>query len=92
MKTKYINKTTYIFIIGLTLMCLACLESNDLNNVLTQTPETTEPVVETLPAGEGLAIGATAPAFSLPDADGNYHSLSEYVGQTIVIVFYRGGW
>lgn len=47
--------------------------------------------VEQLPLGEGLAIGATAPEFSLPDADGNIHSLSNYSGQKLVIVFYRLG-
>ncbi|RKU21166.1 hypothetical protein C6499_22395 [Candidatus Poribacteria bacterium] len=50
-----------------------------------------EETVEQLPLGEGLVIGATAPAFSLPDADGNIHSLSNYSGQKLVIVFYRFG-
>lgn len=61
------------------------------------TPVETEPeptMVETtqepdpLPDGEGLAIGATAPEFSLPDADGTIHSLSNYAGQKVVLVFY----
>lgn len=43
------------------------------------------------PLGEGLAIGTTAPEFSLPDADGNIHSLADYSGQKLVIVFYRFG-
>jgi hypothetical protein len=47
--------------------------------------------VEQLPLGEGLAIGATAPEFSLPDADGSIQSLSDYSGQKLVIVFYRMG-
>ena len=47
--------------------------------------------VEQLPLGEGLAIGATAPEFSLPDADGSIHRLSDYSGQKLVIVFYRMG-
>ena len=47
--------------------------------------------VEQLPLGEGLAVGATAPEFLLPDADGNTHSLSDYSGQKLVIVFYRFG-
>ena len=50
-----------------------------------------EETVEQLPLGEGLAIGATAPEFSLPDADGNMHSLLDYSGQKLVIVFYRFG-
>lgn len=47
--------------------------------------------VEQLPLGEGLAVGATAPEFSLPDADGSIHSLSDYSRQKLVIVFYRMG-
>lgn len=47
--------------------------------------------VEQLPLGEGLAIGATAPEFSLSDADGSIHSLSNYNGQKLVVVFYRMG-
>ncbi|MXV74144.1 redoxin domain-containing protein [Candidatus Poribacteria bacterium] len=47
--------------------------------------------VEQLPLGEGLAIGATAPEFSLPDADGSIHSLSNYNRQKLVVVFYRMG-
>ena len=50
-----------------------------------------EQTVEQLPLGEGLAVGASAPEFSLPDADGNTHSLSNYSGQKLVIVFYRFG-
>ena len=47
--------------------------------------------VEQLPLGEGLAIGATAPEYSLPDADGNIHRLSDYSGQKLVVLFYRMG-
>ena len=50
-----------------------------------------EETVKQLPLGEGLAVGATAPEFSLPDADGNTQSLSNYSGQKLVIVFYRFG-
>lgn len=63
-----------------------------------QTMETTpEPPMETTPEpepldpGKGLAIGATAPAFSLPDADGNIVSLSDYAGKVIVVQFYSTG-
>ncbi len=60
-----------------------------------QAPQTVVPpeenTVEQLPEGEGLAIGALAPEFSLLDADGNTHSLSEYSGKKLVIVFYRTG-
>lgn len=50
-----------------------------------------EETVEQLPLGEGLAVGATAPEFSLPDADGNMHNFSHYSGQKLVIIFYRLG-
>jgi peroxiredoxin Q/BCP len=35
-----------------------------------------------------LAIGDPAPAFSLPDQDGNPVSLASFVGQRVVIYFY----
>ncbi|HVM64115.1 MAG TPA: thioredoxin-dependent thiol peroxidase [Acidimicrobiales bacterium] len=35
-----------------------------------------------------LAAGAKAPAFTLPDADGNKVSLSEFAGQKVVVYFY----
>ncbi len=35
-----------------------------------------------------LAEGAKAPAFTLPDADGNKVSLSDFAGQTVVVYFY----
>ncbi|MYA68556.1 redoxin domain-containing protein [Candidatus Poribacteria bacterium] len=50
-----------------------------------------EETVEQLPLGEGLDIGALAPDFSLPDADGSIQSLSDYSGQKLVVVFYRMG-
>lgn len=52
------------------------------------TMEETTPEPDPLPDGDGLAIGATAPDFSLPDADGNLHSLSDYAGQKVVLAFY----
>lgn len=64
-------------------MCVACLDSDNLDKILTPEPE-----VETLPEGEGLSIGATAPAFSLSDADDNTRSLSEFEGQKVVVVFF----
>ena len=48
----------------------------------------TTPEPDPLPEGEGLAIGATAPGFSLPDADGNIVSLSDYAGQKLAIAFF----
>lgn len=35
-----------------------------------------------------LAPGDTAPAFSLPDADGNTVALSDYQGRRVVVYFY----
>ncbi|HZQ59036.1 MAG TPA: thioredoxin-dependent thiol peroxidase [Acidimicrobiales bacterium] len=35
-----------------------------------------------------LAPGAKAPAFTLPDADGNKVSLSDFAGQKVVVYFY----
>jgi len=47
-----------------------------------------------LPAASGTpAVGAPAPEFSLPDADGRTVGLAAYRGrQPVVLVFYRGGW
>ncbi|WP_019970705.1 thioredoxin-dependent thiol peroxidase [Mycobacterium sp. 141] len=35
-----------------------------------------------------LEVGATAPAFSLPDADGNIVKLSDYRGRKVIVYFY----
>ena len=35
-----------------------------------------------------LAIGTKAPDFSLPDQNGNIHTLSEYRGKKVVLYFY----
>ncbi len=35
-----------------------------------------------------LEVGAKAPAFSLPDADGNTVKLSDYKGRKVIIYFY----
>ncbi|WP_309081959.1 thioredoxin-dependent thiol peroxidase [Zhihengliuella sp.] len=37
---------------------------------------------------ERLAPGATAPAFALPDADGNDVSLADYAGHRVIVYFY----
>ncbi len=46
-----------------------------------------------LEPGEGLNIGSQAPAFELPDGNGELHTLSEYIGnhKKVVLVFYRTG-
>ena len=66
----------------------ACNSSEQASQVIVQPEEDT---TQQLPEGQGLAIGALAPEFSLPDANGDTHSLSEYRGQKLVIVFYRTG-
>ena len=35
-----------------------------------------------------LEIGTIAPAFSLPDQDGNVHALADYRGRKVVLYFY----
>ncbi|BBY15019.1 thioredoxin-dependent thiol peroxidase [Mycolicibacterium litorale] len=35
-----------------------------------------------------LSVGDTAPAFSLPDADGHTVSLSDYQGRKVIVYFY----
>lgn len=35
-----------------------------------------------------LTVGDTAPAFSLPDADGNTVTLSDYRGRKVIVYFY----
>lgn len=41
---------------------------------------------------EGLPIGSLAPDFTLPDAQGNPVSLSDFHGKNIVLVFYPLDW
>ena len=68
-------------------LCLACDNAERTTQIITAP----EDAAEQLPPGEGLDIGAFAPDFSLPDSEGNTHNLSQYLGQTLVIVFYRTG-
>ena len=44
-------------------------------------------------AGEGLPIPSEAPEFNLPDGDGKFHALSDYLeqGKKVVLVFYWSG-
>ena len=68
-------------------LCTACDDTQQtLQDIMSQ-----EETGEQLSLGEGLAVGATAPEFALPDADGNVHSLSDYSGQKLVVIFYRMG-
>jgi len=39
-----------------------------------------------------VAVGAEAPAFSLPDQDGSLVRLDDLRGRPVVLVFYRGFW
>ncbi|MGV0815094.1 thioredoxin-dependent thiol peroxidase [Mycolicibacterium boenickei] len=41
-----------------------------------------------MPPTPRLEVGATAPAFSLPDADGNVVKLSDYKGRKVIVYFY----
>ena len=76
-----------ILLAAIIFLCPACEDAQQtLQDIMSQ-GET----VEQLSLGEGLAIGATAPEFELPDADGNVHSLSGYSGQKLVVIFYRLG-
>lgn len=42
----------------------------------------------TTPDAGGVAIGDTAPAFTLPDADGTPVSLADYAGRRVIVYFY----
>lgn len=76
-----------ILLAAIIFLCPACDKPEQALQDIVSMADT----VEQLLLGEGLAVGATAPEFSLPDADGNTHSLSDYSGQKLVIVFYRMG-
>lgn len=41
-----------------------------------------------MPKTPRLEVGDTAPAFSLPDADGNTVKLSDYKGRKVIVYFY----
>ncbi|GFM20101.1 MULTISPECIES: thioredoxin-dependent thiol peroxidase [Mycobacteriaceae] len=41
-----------------------------------------------MPQTPRLEVGDTAPAFSLPDADGNTVELSDYKGRKVIVYFY----
>jgi peroxiredoxin len=44
-----------------------------------------------LPAAEAPKVGASAPEFSLPAADGKTHSLGEYKGKYVVLEWFNPG-
>jgi cytochrome oxidase Cu insertion factor (SCO1/SenC/PrrC family) len=39
-----------------------------------------------------VQVGAVAPAFELPDAEGKVVRLADLRGKSVVLVFYRGYW
>lgn len=91
MKTKIISVITCIVGILALLIVTGCFEQEVVSDVIGQiAPDNTspEPTPVELPPGEGLALGVQAPEFSLSDADGNIHSLSNYAGQKVALVFY----
>lgn len=51
------------------------------------------PAQEPSPEGDGwaVALGDPAPPFELPDVDGNLHTLEEFAGHPLVVVFW-GTW
>ena len=50
-----------------------------------------DPPPEKPSTGEGLNIGTAAPDFTLPDGSGSNYTLSDYIGDSkIVLVFFRG--
>ena len=76
-----------ILLAAIVFLCPACDKPEQtLQDIISM-----QDTIEQLPLGEGLAIGATAPEFSLPDADGSIHKLSDYSGQKLVVIFYRLG-
>lgn len=89
MKPKLINELACVGLITATLMCFACIKANKASEVVSPDPQ--KDISEQLPPGEGLEIGVDAPAFSLPDIDGNFHNLADYIGKEVVLVFYRTG-
>lgn len=50
------------------------------------------PAMEGAAQAAGLSVGQRAPDFALPDATGNLVRLSDYRGQTVVLVFYPLDW
>lgn len=85
---RKVNFVSFSVLFGaLILLCFACDNAERTTQIITSPEE----AAEQLPQGEGLDIGALAPDFSLPDSKGDTHNLSQYLGQTLVIVFYRTG-
>ena len=86
MKIKYMNQIGFIILIMSIFMSYGCLDNDQITEIVNTPNLGAEP--DPLPAGEGLAVGATAPDFALPDGDGNEVSLSDYTGKILVIQFF----
>ena len=76
-----------VILMAVITLYFACENAERTTQVITSPEEG----AQELPSGEGLDLGALAPDFSLPDSTGNTHNLSQYLGQNLVIVFYRTG-
>lgn len=50
------------------------------------------PGMDGVAENEGLPVGALAPDFTLPDANGNQISLSDFRGKNVLLVFYPLDW
>src|SRR6476619_5302495 len=55
---------------------------------LTRVHRSTRRVTPRMPQTPRLEVGDKAPAFSLPDADGNTVSLADYKGRRVIVYFY----
>jgi hypothetical protein len=89
MKPKRINERAGVVLFTAVLMCFACMKANGVSEAGSADPQ--EDQSGQLPPGQGLAIGVDAPAFSLPDGEGNSHAFADHKGKEVVLVFYRTG-
>ena len=91
-KTPFLGSWRFVHLSILLAAVIFLFPACDISEQTSQTIVQPEgDITEQLPEGEGLAIGALAPEFSLLDAEGNTHRLSDYSGKKLVIVFYRTG-
>ena len=92
---------TAAFLVGMSLALSACAQDGDTGYEEAEPAQEEAPV--TLGPKDGLdlpamelervAVGMTAPDFSLESLDGNVISLSQFQGaKEVILVFYRGHW
>ena len=86
MKSTFMSQIGYIILILAILISYGCLENDQISEIINTPNLEAEP--DPLSPGEGLAVGATAPDFTLQDSDGNDVSLSDYTGKILVIQFF----